>query len=176
MADRILVVQKIALSLTLILGLSYISQVEAGAQQTIRFYKVNREIQADRIKFTKKKASQSGCHNFRKKARVYKAVQIGYSGCSLYAKKGCAGESIITVSQKEPIDQAEINNKSIFPKWGRDDIEKTKEQEKSVAELPIDESLTGEMTEGIAWYPVSVHRRGAKIGSWSCSVTTKELP
>jgi len=244
MANRFLVIQKIALSLTLIVGLYCISQAQASARQTIRFYKVDRQIQADRIKFTKNKAAKPGCHNFRKKARVYKTVQIGYSGCSLYAKKGCDSESIIMVSEKDPAEilkaaeetalrkarkRAKIAKKKIkadeaalddsssvaatkSPK--QEDSEAVVEPEviadeslkdkpeiedqvgveaerkstpvqaedsepivepesieaESIPEPIVDQTLTQEMTEGIAWYPLSKHRRGVKVGSWNCSL------
>jgi hypothetical protein len=235
--------KKVVLSLVLILGLNIISQVEAGARQTIRFYKVNKQIQADRIKYTKKKASKPGCHNFRKKARIFKAVQIGYSQCSVYAKKGCAGESIITVSEEDPIkkqeeavlrkaEQAAAARKAAKKAAARKAKKRTKnasikvtaddsntvshaestggnvivepdivtststmkpsdvedrstpersendqilvKSENLTVEPAIDETLTQEMTEGIAWYPVSEHRRGVKVGSWNCSLTAKQ--
>ena len=168
MANRILVTKKVVFFLALIFGLNLTSQVEAGARQTIRFYKVNRQIQADRIKFTKKKAAKPGCHNFRKKARVYKTVQIGYSWCALYQKKGCADESIISLSQEDPNEKIDDENKPTLP-------DSEEEQENSANDVSVDENLTTEMTEGIAWYPVSKHKRGVKIGSWSCFLTAKEV-
>ena len=168
MADRFLVIQKTALLLTLIVGLCCISQAQASARQTIRFYKVDRQVQADRIKFTKKKASKAGCHSFRKKARVYKTVQIGYSWCSVYAKKDCASGSIISVSKQDPAKEDK-------PTPRPEDSEDIVGPDNAQSELRIDENLTEEMTEGIAWYPASEHKRGAKIGSWNCSLTAKDL-
>lgn len=246
MANRFLVIQKIALSLTLIVGLCCISQAQASARQTIRFYKVDRQIQADRIKFTKKKASNPGCHSFRKKARVYKTVQIGYNWCSLYSKKDCTSESIINLSKQDPAeilkaaeeaalrkarkrakiakkkikadeavlddsgavaaakspkqedseavvepeiiadeslkdkleieDQVEAERKST-PVQAEDSepiVEPESIEAEPIPEPIVDQTLTQEMTEGIAWYPLSKHRRGVKVGSWNCSLTTKQ--
>jgi len=79
-----------------------IDNAEAASKQTVRFYKVNRQLQADRLRFTNKAAKKPGCHNFIKKTRVHRLVQLGYESCSLYAKKSCLAESIISaVTEKD---------------------------------------------------------------------------
>lgn len=86
--------------------LSSINSAEAASKKTVRFYKVNRQLQADRLRFTNKAASKPGCHNFIKKTRVHRLVQLGYERCSLYAKKSCLAESIIngvTEKDKTPV-------------------------------------------------------------------------
>lgn len=77
-------------------------------RQTVRFYKVNNLLQADRLRFTNKAASKPGCHNFIKKTRVHRIVQLGYESCSFYAKKACLADSIlsaVTEKDKTPTTQ-----------------------------------------------------------------------
>ena len=78
-----------------------LSQAQNRAHQDVRFYKVNKFLQADRIRFTKKKAKSIGCHNFLKKSRVHRAVQFGYGACSLFSKKDCPLDSVIAVARKK---------------------------------------------------------------------------
>jgi hypothetical protein len=89
------------LLITLIFTASGFSQADARNRQDIRFYKANKILQTDRIWFTKKRASKPGCHNFIRKARVYKAVQFAYAACYLYAKKNCESDSIIEVAKEK---------------------------------------------------------------------------
>lgn len=78
-----------------------LSQAQNRDHRDVRFYKVNKFLQADRIRFTKKKARQLGCHNFLKKSRVHRAVQFGYGACSLFSKKDCPLDSVIAVARKK---------------------------------------------------------------------------
>ena len=133
----------------------YTPEAQATNNQTIRFYKVNRAIQADRIKFKKKKSKQAGCHNFLKKARVYKTVQIGYAWCSLYAKKNCAEGSIIALSK----DDSEEVRAALAVKIKSSEIEPQ-----------ADNNLSKTMNQGNIWYPIATSKRGAKIRSWHCSL------
>ena len=72
-------------------------------KKSVRFYKVNKELQGDRIMLTPKKAASPGCQNFLKSVRVHRAVQTGYTACLLYAEKDCNDDSIINVaSEKDP--------------------------------------------------------------------------
>ncbi|MEM7358009.1 MAG: hypothetical protein AAF431_02810 [Pseudomonadota bacterium] len=72
-------------------------------KQLIRFYKVNKQIQADRIMVTNEKASSAGCQNFLKKVRVHRTVQIGFLACTLYEKKNCDDRYIVTAeTEKNP--------------------------------------------------------------------------
>lgn len=71
--------------------------------QKIRFYKINNKGQADKIRFTASKVRKPGCHNFIKKVRVHRVVQIGYNACELYSAKNCKAESLIEATRaKEP--------------------------------------------------------------------------
>lgn len=143
------------LSLLLAVSLATLSapilvNAQESARRDVRFYKVNRQIQSNRIRFTANKAALSGCHNFLKRSRIHRAVQIGYSSCSLFADKDCATLSIVAVSRET--DDLET-----------DDLE--------TDEAPIDKATSNTLSEGVGWYPVSEHRRGVKLRSWSCSLT-----
>jgi hypothetical protein len=85
----------------LVLCLALTQNVSARDTKEIRFYKINKFEQSDRIRFTRKKARNPGCHNFLKKTRVFKAVQFGYDSCTLYSKKECAEGSAIDVTRKK---------------------------------------------------------------------------
>jgi len=80
-----------------------IASAAVSSRKNVRFYKVNKALQADRIMLTNKKVSQAGCHNFLKKVRVHRMVQTGYMACSIYANKNCEDLSIVTVAtEKDP--------------------------------------------------------------------------
>jgi hypothetical protein len=138
-----------AISLTT-LSAPILVNAQESARRDVRFYKVNGQIQPTRIRFTAKKAVLAGCHNFVKRTRIHRAVQIGYSSCRLYADKDCAALSIVAVSRETDDLQAE-------------DLE--------ADEAPIEKATSNTLSEGVGWYPVSEHRRGVKLRSWSCSLT-----
>ena len=74
-----------------------------SSNKKIRFYKVNKDLQGDRIMLTSKKSSQLGCHNFVKQVRVHRAVQTGYVACALYQDKDCPLATVVPVShEKDP--------------------------------------------------------------------------
>jgi hypothetical protein len=74
-----------------------------STKKFIRFYKVNKDMQADRIMLTDKKSTNSGCNNFIKQVRVYKTVQTGFLSCTLYSEKDCPIPSLIPVAtEKNP--------------------------------------------------------------------------
>lgn len=84
------------------LNLPVFAQSDSQRQQ-IRFYKINKHEQTARIRFTAKKARASGCHNFLKKTRVFKAIQFGFESCELYSKKDCPiGSEILVTREKNP--------------------------------------------------------------------------
>ena len=94
-------------AITMIGLLSNIAFAQDGApissNQKVRFYKVNKDMQADRIMLTSKKSTQLGCHNFIKQVRVHRAVQTGFIACSLYEDKDCPLATVVPVaSEKEP--------------------------------------------------------------------------
>jgi len=76
----------------LLLGLSAPHSLQAA---DIRFYKINKHQQSDRLWVSKKKSTRSGCNNFRGAPRIFKVVQIGYQSCSIYSAKNCSEESLI---------------------------------------------------------------------------------
>ena len=69
--------------------------------KTIRFYKVNKQLQASRIMLTAEKAVSTGCQNFLKSVRVHRAMQTGFTACFLYAKKNCNANSIVHIAREE---------------------------------------------------------------------------
>lgn len=85
------------------------AQAQSSSTKAVRFYKVNRDLQADRLRFTNSAASKPGCHNFIKKARVHRLVQIGYQRCSVYAEKSCLAESIVgAVTEKDEMPVTDL--------------------------------------------------------------------
>lgn len=78
-------------------------ETQLKGNQDIRFYKVNKQMQGNRIMLTKKKSKRLGCHNFVKQVRVHRAVQIGFAACSLYQDKDCRATTIVPSSRaKDP--------------------------------------------------------------------------
>ncbi len=74
-----------------------------SSNQNVRFYKVNKAMQGNRIMVTKKNTSQVGCHNFIKQVRVHRAVQTGFIACSLYQSKDCPLATAVPVAnEKDP--------------------------------------------------------------------------
>ena len=74
-----------------------------SSNKKIRFYKVNKDMQGDRIMLTSKKSSQPGCHNFVKQVRVHRAVQTGFVACALFEGKDCPLPTVVAVShEKDP--------------------------------------------------------------------------
>lgn len=64
--------------------------------QIIRFYKLNKKQQQNRLVMKEKKLKLSGCHNFFLSPRVYRLTQIGFNYCSLYSEKNCKANTEIT--------------------------------------------------------------------------------
>ncbi len=82
----------------------------ASDRKEIRFYKINKDEITQRLRFTRKKSRQPGCHNFLRKARLHRAVQFAYKTCRVYAKKNCAEESIMAFYRdKEPEPTTELS-------------------------------------------------------------------
>ena len=101
------VVAILVTTLVTTLGLSSPAQA-IEPNQMIRFYKINKRDQADRIRFTASKARKPGCHNFIKRARVHRVVQIGYTSCQLYSSKNCAVDTAIPAIRAKQSDQQKI--------------------------------------------------------------------
>lgn len=88
-----------------------------SSKQKIRFYKANRQLQADRILLTDEKSSSAGCQNFLKKVKVFKVVQIGFSSCTLYAKKDCPTDSSVGAASEDQAHQTTLLTEGVgwFP-------------------------------------------------------------
>ena len=96
-------------ALTFMLGMASPSYAKDKQRRDIRFYKANKILQTDRIRFTRKKGAKLGCHNFVKKARVFKIVQFGYAACHIYSKTDCAPDSIVEIArEKDEITSATL--------------------------------------------------------------------
>lgn len=105
METRLLVknLATVILSSLLVASLLKIGPARAAEQSEIRFYKINKDEITQRLRFTRKKSRQPGCHNFLKRARLHKAVQFGFKSCRVYANKDCAEDSIMSFYRdKEP--------------------------------------------------------------------------
>lgn len=74
-----------------------------SAKQNIRFYKANKQLQADKISFVGDGVDATGCHNFRSKTRVFKALQIGFKSCSLYNAEDCDVSTLIPVHSEKQV-------------------------------------------------------------------------
>lgn len=95
----------VAITLIALLSTSAFAQDDEpiSSNQKIRFYKVNKDLQGDRIMVTSKKSAELGCHNFIKQVRVHRAVQTGFVACSLYQDKDCPITKVVPVShEKDP--------------------------------------------------------------------------
>lgn len=104
MEAGLLVSRFLGLGLALLLSLCIVLPAHSDeTRQNIRFYKINKHEQTDRIRFTSKKGRTAGCQNFLKKTRVYKAIQFGFESCQLFSKKDCpAGTEIPVNRDKDP--------------------------------------------------------------------------
>lgn len=96
-----LVKRLLPLALGVICLMPTIAHSADSKRQEIRFYKANKQLQTDRIWFTKKKSKQAGCHNFLKAARVYKLVLLGYDYCEIYTQKDCQADSLVGATRKK---------------------------------------------------------------------------
>lgn len=74
---------------------------KGSAGQTIRFYKINKDDITQKILFTNRKARNPGCHNFVKKVRLHRTVQLAYEHCQVFSKKNCATDSVMTFFKKD---------------------------------------------------------------------------
>jgi hypothetical protein len=62
----------------------------------IRFYKLNKNEQQNRLLIREGRLKKVGCQNFSTKPRVYRLTQIGFKYCYIYSKKDCeAGTEIM---------------------------------------------------------------------------------
>lgn len=83
--------------------LSQIAQAQEDhlIKSTIRFYKINKHQQTTKIRISKRKTKQPGCHNFKRATPVYNAIQTGYMWCQLFTQKNCADGSSVNVSHSK---------------------------------------------------------------------------
>lgn len=91
----------IRLTITIFGLMSMIQTVYAEENRnapTVRFYKINKHQQTSKIKVSKKKTQQAGCHNFSRAKKVFHLIQTGYNACYLYAEKNCSDNSKINAT------------------------------------------------------------------------------
>lgn len=69
--------------------------------QDLRLYRVNKDGIESRFWFTRGKSKRTGCHNLRKRSRLYRAVQYGYQSCEVYKNKGCEVQSKVMFNRKD---------------------------------------------------------------------------
>ena len=74
-----------------------------SSKQSIRFYKANKQLQADRVQLTGGDTDKIGCHNLLRKTRIFKALQIGFASCSLYQEKNCNVASLVPVQSEKQL-------------------------------------------------------------------------
>ena len=70
----------------------------------IRFYKINKDGITQKILFNKRKARKPGCHNFMKRVRLHRTVQIAFKRCQVFSEKECASESVVLFHKKKEPD------------------------------------------------------------------------
>lgn len=64
-----------------------------------RVYRANERLQLDRVPTLDE--DEPGCHNMLLTLRVYRAAQIGFEHCTVYAEKDCQKGTEIPVSWKK---------------------------------------------------------------------------
>jgi len=69
--------------------------------QDLRLYRVNKDGIESRFWFTRGKGRKTGCHNIRKRSRLFRAVQFGYQSCRVYKKKDCSIDSEVKFTRKD---------------------------------------------------------------------------
>lgn len=82
-------------------SVSYAENAEVNKRQDIRLYRINKDGIATRFWFTRGKANKAGCHNIRKRSRLHRAVQFGFSECKIFTQKDCADDSVLSFSRKD---------------------------------------------------------------------------
>lgn len=81
---------KKSLSIIVLLSSALISpSLFADDYKIIRFYKLNKKGEQNRLVMKEKRLKLAGCHNFTLTPKVYKLTQIGFKSCSLYSVKNC---------------------------------------------------------------------------------------
>ena len=74
-------------------------------RQEMRLYKINKDGITQRLRFTTKKSRTAGCHNLMKRARLYRAMQFGFTQCRIYATKDCAQDSLMEFKREKEDEQ-----------------------------------------------------------------------
>lgn len=62
----------------------------------VRFYKLNKKGQQNRLFIRESRLKKPGCHNFSTSPKIYRLTQIGYEYCIVFAKKNCSAGTEIT--------------------------------------------------------------------------------
>jgi len=113
----------------------------------IRFYKINKHEQTSKVWLSKKKTSQSGCHNFKRAPRVFTLVQTGFQSCSVYSEKSCDRASLVSAQQKNSDAYATTLSEGLSWKPATD----ANETQNTLSEKEIKRRA-----------------KGIKLRSWSC--------
>ena len=85
----------------LFLALAGLSASSANAAE-IRFYKINSKGQQSEVGFIRNK-DEPGCHNLLGSREVFRVAQIGFTYCSVFSGKDCAGEDVLTLYWQGPV-------------------------------------------------------------------------
>ena len=81
------------------LALSLLAFGARASAANFRIYRVNDEMQLDRIPAFHE--DEPGCHNMLLRFTVYRVAQIGYEYCTVYSEKDCKAGSELQVSWKQ---------------------------------------------------------------------------
>lgn len=95
------------------LVLSGLTACASAAERDFRIYRVNDEMQLDRIPAFNE--DEPGCHNLLLRFTVYRVAQIGYQYCTVYAEKDCKAGSELQVAWKEK--QAPVTQFTQGDRW-----------------------------------------------------------
>ena len=69
---------------------------ENKTNKIIRFYKLNKKEQQNRLLIRESHLRKTGCHNFTTTPTIYRLTQIGFEYCAIYVKKDCpAGTEVM---------------------------------------------------------------------------------
>ena len=75
------------------------TSAQTDERSELRLYKMNKQGQSSRLRFTAKKSKLAGCQNLVKAKRVHRAVQFGFAWCELYSEKDCPESASLYLKQ-----------------------------------------------------------------------------
>lgn len=91
---------KIFLTLVVTLSLAAVSFSAFARDPEIRLYKMTRDGHSEKYQLFGK-ADNPGCHNTPYRYKVYKVAVLAFKTCSVYSKKDCQPDSILTAYWKK---------------------------------------------------------------------------